>query len=253
MSCRSSRRAQRFTHHHGLTCGAGILLAALLVPARADAQIYAWRDANGTLVLSDRNINAPTDVYMVEGAPAIRTTRPMPAARVVDRFNDLVLEHASKQALRPELVRAVIQVESGFNPLARSPKGAMGLMQLMPQTAMSLGVRDPFDPAENIRGGTAYLRQLLDRYDGDETLALAAYNAGSGAVDRHGRQIPPFRETRDYVRKVGTAAGNADVAASARSSAKLVIYKTIEILDGRAVPRYSTERPAAGTYEIIRR
>src|SRR6185436_15640347 len=97
MSCRSSHRAQRFTHHHGLTWCAGILLGALLVPARADAQIYAWRDANGTLVLSDRNINAPTDVYMVEGAPAIRTTRPMPAARVVDQFNDLVLEHASKQ------------------------------------------------------------------------------------------------------------------------------------------------------------
>jgi len=253
MSCRSSRRAQRFPHHHALTCCAGILFGALLVPARADAQIYAWRDANGTLVLSDRNINAPTDVYMVEGAPAIRTTRPMPAPRIVERFNDLVLEHASKQALRPELVRAVIQVESGFNPLARSPKGAMGLMQLMPQTAVSLGVRDPFDPAENIRGGTAYLRQLLDRYDGDETLALAAYNAGSGAVDRHGRQIPPFRETRDYVRKVGTVAGNADGGVSARSAAKLVIYKTIEILDGRAVPRYSTERPSAGTYEIIRR
>jgi len=255
MCGRFPRRRQRFPHQHGLTCCAGVLLGALLFPASATAQIYAWRDANGTLVLSDRNINAPTDVYTVEGAPAIRTTRPMPAARVVDRFNDLVLEHASKQALRPELVRAVIQVESGFNPLARSPKGAMGLMQLMPQTAVSLGVRDPFDPAENIRGGTAYLRQLLDRYDGDETLALAAYNAGSGAVDRHGRQVPPFRETRDYVRKVGTVAGtaDADVAASARPGAKLVIFKTIEILQGRAVPRYSTERPSAGTYEIIRR
>ena len=234
-----------------LTSAAGILLAALFRPVTADAQIYAWRDANGTLVLSDRNINAPTDVYVVEGAPAFRTTRPMPAPRVVDQFNDLVLEHANRQALRPELVRAVIQVESGFNPLARSPKGAMGLMQLMPQTAATLGVRDPFDPAENIRGGTAYLRQLLDRYDGDETLALAAYNAGSGAVDRHGRQIPPFRETRDYVRKVGSAAGAAQTAA--RSGGSLVIYKSIELLEGRAVPRYSTQKPSAGTYEIIRR
>jgi soluble lytic murein transglycosylase-like protein len=245
------RRDQISPLRHVLTTGAAILLCAVISPATANAQIYAWRDANGTLVLSDRNINAPTDVYMVEGAPAYRTTRPMPAAPVVDQFNDLVLEHAARQSLRPELVRAVIQVESGFNPLARSPKGAMGLMQLMPQTATSLGVRDPFDPGENIRGGTAYLRQLLDRYNGDETLALAAYNAGSGAVDRHGRQVPPYRETRDYVRKVGSVAGNAQL--SARSGAKLMIYKTIEILDGRAVPRYSTERPTAGTYEIIRR
>lgn len=234
-----------------LTSTAGIVFAALVGAVPADAQIYAWRDANGTLVLSDRNINAPTDVYMVAGAPAYRTTRPTPAPPVVEQFNDLVLEHAARQALRPELVRAVIQVESGFNPLARSPKGAMGLMQLMPQTAATLGVRDPFDPDENIRGGTAYLRQLLDRYDGDETLALAAYNAGSGAVDRHGRQVPPFRETRDYVRKVGSAAGATHLAA--RSGGALIIYKSIEILDGRAVPRYSTQKPTAGTYEIIRR
>jgi len=230
---------------------AGLLLGVVLAPRDAHAQIYAWRDANGTLVLSDRNINAPTDVYTVEGAPTIRTTRPTPAARVVDQFDALVLEHSARQSLRPELVRAVIQVESGFNPFARSPKGAMGLMQLMPQTAATLGVRDPFDPAQNIRGGTAYLRQLLDRYDGDEALALAAYNAGSGAVDRHGRQVPPYRETRDYVRKVGSAAGAVQVAA--RSSGAIVIYKSIEVLDGRAVPRYSTQKPTAGTYEIIRR
>src|SRR6187455_1268523 len=133
MCGRPPLRYQRFPDQHVLTCCAGILLGTLLFPAAAHAQIYAWRDANGTLVLSDRNINAPTDVYTVEGAPTIRTTRPMPAPHVVDRFNDLVLEHASKQAVRPELVRAVIQVESAFNPLARSPKGAMGLMQLMPQ------------------------------------------------------------------------------------------------------------------------
>ncbi len=219
-----------------------------LGPSAADAQIYAWRDASGTLVLSDRTINAPTDIYVVEGAPAYRTTRPA-AAAAIEEFEPLVREHAARHALRPELVRAVIQVESGFNPRARSPKGAMGLMQLMPQTALALGVRDPYDPADNIRGGTAYLRQLLDRYRGDEQLALAAYNAGAGAVDRYGRQVPPYRETRDYVKKVGSAAGRR----AGLSGAKLVIYKTIEILDGRVVPRYSSERPAAGTYEIIRR
>jgi soluble lytic murein transglycosylase-like protein len=227
-----------------------LFCAALLTPARAGAQIYAWRDASGTLVLSDRKIDAPTDVYVVEGAPAYRTTRPEATApqenRVeADRFDSLVVEHATRHSLRPELVRAVIQVESGFNPRARSVKGAMGLMQLMPATAMALGVRDPYDPADNIRGGTAYLRQLLDRYDGNEELALAAYNAGAGAVDRHGGRVPPYRETVDYVHKVGSAAGRSGPTRLANS--KRIVYKTIELVDGRLVPRYTTERPAAGT------
>jgi soluble lytic murein transglycosylase-like protein len=231
------------------------ITATLLAPTYAAAQIYAWKDANGNMVLSDRTINAPTDVYMVEGAPTIRTTRPEQdgVSRREERgaeYDSLVVEHATRQSLRPELVRAVIQVESGFDPRARSPKGAMGLMQLMPATALELGVRNPYDPADNIRGGTRYLRQLLDRYDGDERLALAAYNAGSGAVDRYGRQVPRYRETQQYVEKVHSAAGKGPVSSLAKPPQ--IVYKTIEILDGRAVPRYTTTRPSADTYEVIR-
>jgi soluble lytic murein transglycosylase-like protein len=220
-----------------------------MVPAQAAAQIYAWRDARGTLVLSDRMIDAPTAIHEVSGAPHYRVTRPVESGTFLARFEPLVVEHASRHAIRPELVRAVIQVESGFNPFARSPKGAMGLMQLMPRTAQELGVGDPYDPAQNIRGGTAYLRQLLNRYDGNEELALAAYNAGAGAVDRHGRSVPPFRETRDYVKRVVGSAGSS----STPIRPTLVIYKSIDIIDGRAVPRYSSAAPPAGTFERIER
>ena len=232
--------------------------AALLAPAAAHAQIYAWRDAQGTLVLSDRKLEGATAVYEVEGAPQYRVTTPMPKG--AERFEGLVRRYAEQQSLRPALVRAVIQVESAFNPRARSPKGAMGLMQLMPQTARELGVTDPYDPEQNIRGGTRYLRELLDKYQGDEELALAAYNAGPGAVDKYGRQVPPYAETENYVKKVGTAASRSrDAQATGTSGAAVerpgrrVIYKTIEIIDGRAVPRYSVEQPLTGTYEILQR
>jgi soluble lytic murein transglycosylase-like protein len=217
-------------------------------PSRADAQIYAWRDAHGTLVLSDRAIDQPTAVYEVEGAPRYVATTPVESTSARERYEPYVLEHSTRHSLSPELVRAVIQVESGYNPRALSAKGAMGLMQLMPQTARMLGVQRPYDPEQNIRGGTRYLRLLLDKYDGNVELALAAYNAGPGAVDRHGRRTPPYRETQNYVRKVTSAAGDAPA-----SPRKLIIYKTIEIFDGRAVPRYSSERPASGSFEIVSR
>jgi hypothetical protein len=224
-----------------------VVVGSVMTPRVAAAQIYAWRDAKGTLVLSDRPINTPTAVYEVAGAPAYRTTTPLDRPTPGDQFEELVLEHAQRHALRPELVRAVIQVESGFNPRATSPKGAMGLMQLMPATARELGVVNPYDPAENIRGGTAYLRQLLDRYDGDERLALAAYNAGAGAVDRYGREVPPYRETRDYVRRISLKAGTGVASPVTRNT----IYKSIEVVDGRAIPRYSDKRPAGGSFEIV--
>jgi soluble lytic murein transglycosylase len=117
------------------------------------------------------------------------------------RYHDVILRHASLQQLNPALVRAVIKAESGFDHLAVSRTGAMGLMQLMPRTAQEVGVYDPYDPEDNIGGGTRYLRYLLDRFDGNVTLALAAYNAGMHRVDRH-RGVPPIQETREYVTKV---------------------------------------------------
>jgi soluble lytic murein transglycosylase-like protein len=228
-------------------------LAALASPSQADAQIYAWRDAGGNLVLSDRRLDTSATTYTVPQAPSFRATRPAVASGdLLERFEPLVQEHSARQSLRPDLVRAVIQVESGFNPRARSPKGAMGLMQLMPATARELGVRNAYDPEENIRGGTEYLRQLLDKYQGDEELALAAYNAGAGAVDRYGRQVPPYRETKDYVRKVGSAA-DGTMRGPRRGDPKNIIYKIVDIVDGEPVVRYTSERPASGAFEIVGR
>ncbi len=116
----------------------------------------------------------------------------------MEEIGPLIREAASREKLQEELVRSVIERESGFRPCAVSPKGAQGLMQLMPATAAELGVTDPFDAKQNIDGGTRYLKQLLEKYEGNIQLALAAYNAGPGRVDREGG-VPPIQETREYI------------------------------------------------------
>lgn len=219
-----------------------LLLAfpAVLAPVPSAAQIYAWRDAQGHMVLSDkpRADGGPVQTFKVERAANVRVTRP-PDTRSA-KFDPLIDEHASAHGVDPDLVRAVIQVESGFNPRAVSVKGAMGLMQLMPATASDLGVANPFDPAQNIGGGVRYLKHLLTRYDQKVELALAAYNAGPGAVDRYGQAVPPYRETRDYVRKITARKGPGAPKPPTR------IYRWVEMVDGREVVRYS-DRPQPGT------
>lgn len=124
--------------------------------------------------------------------------RPRP---VKSTFDGLIKQTAETHSLDPTLLKAVVHVESAFNSNARSYKGAMGLMQLMPGTARRFGVRNPYQADQNVSGGSRYLRWLLDRYSGNEKLAIAAYNAGEGAVDDYGT-IPPYSETQTYVKRV---------------------------------------------------
>ncbi len=130
------------------------------------------------------------------GLPA-NAAAPVPPAEI----DALVQQNAATWQVDPALIKAVIANESGFNANATSPVGAQGLMQLMPETAASLGVRNAYDPAQNVAGGARYLRGLLDRFGGDKRLAIAAYNAGPGAVEKY-RDVPPYAETQNYVQNV---------------------------------------------------
>jgi soluble lytic murein transglycosylase-like protein len=139
-------------------------------------------------------------------AAHLSAAAPSPAAAPSVEMQAMIERAARQYNLRPDLLRAMVQVESGGNPRAVSPKGAMGLLQLMPGTAAGLGVDDPFDPQQNLDAGARYLRMQLDRFHGDERLAVAAYNAGPGAVLRH-NGIPPYAETQGYVSRVLALSG----------------------------------------------
>jgi soluble lytic murein transglycosylase-like protein len=175
-----------------------------VIQVQAHAKIYTYLDADGVrhftdvpddnryrlLVLSPHDMTESGDRY--DPALLARATQ----------YDAIIEKAASSNSVEPNLLRAVIVVESGFNSRAVSKRGAVGLMQLMPATASRFGVSNPFDPKENVHAGARYLKFLMDRFGQDIRLALAAYNAGEDAVDRNGGQIPPFTETMAYVPKV---------------------------------------------------
>lgn len=233
-----------------LTIFAALFLVCLFTAVPAEAQIYTWRDSSGHLVLSTTKPQSAdaTDVvtYAVAGPTALKTTNRPASVSAQTRYDDLIREHADLHGVSPELVRAVIQAESGFNPFAISSKGAMGLMQLMPATARELGVSDPFHPAENIRGGVTYLAQLLARYGQNLQLALAAYNAGPLAVERYGA-IPPYKETQNYVKKITGA------TVPLVKPPDPTIYKWVDTSSGEPITRYSNVKPKDVDYEVVGR
>lgn len=196
-----------------------VLIGFALLAGSLDADagtIHRHRAADGTIVFSD----APMDANgLVRRSYRGDYGRPTATASCVGlggealdtrgrRWRAAATAAATRHGLDPELVLAVVRVESCFDPRARSTAGALGLMQLMPATARELGVNDPFDPVANLDGGSRYLARMLARHGGDVTLALAAYNAGPGNVARHGG-VPPFPETRSYIERVSRLRGRA--------------------------------------------
>jgi len=246
----------------------------------ANGQVYSYVDANGVRVFTNIPPSTPVqDLHVSGSAPAdpATDTKPISGPAVIPKavsgaapaasqkakssapknagmssaatspartdFDSIIEKHASEYRLDPALIRSMIATESGFNQNAVSPKGAQGLMQLMPYTAYRLGVRDPFDPEQNIVGGIKYMRYLLDTFaDSPDSLklSLAAYNAGENLVQRLGR-IPEIRETHDYVRNIIQQYGKNQMAVPA--SPPPVIPALFDFIDERGVRNFTNIPP----------
>ncbi len=181
------------------------VLAALALASLAHADIYEFTDSNGVTHFSNVPSDSRFKLLLAAEPEAGARAAAGPAVNWLAqsaKYDQAITGAAKANTIQAALVRAVIVVESGFNPHAVSKKGAVGLMQLLPSTARRYGVQNMNDPEQNIRAGAHYLSDLLARFDSNLELALAAYNAGEEAVERYGRHVPPFRETMSYVPSV---------------------------------------------------
>lgn len=186
------------------------LLVSAVCAGIAHADIFRYVDADGNVHFTNVPNDSRFKVYLKEKRKPDPVTDTLASEiRYYDpkdreRYNKHILEAAKATKLEPALIHAVISAESGYNPFARSRKGAAGLMQLMPDTARRYGVKNRLDPAQNIQGGSRYLRDLVRMFNNDVQLAVAAYNAGENAVVKYGNRIPPYSETMTYVPRVMT-------------------------------------------------
>ncbi|WEI23779.1 lytic transglycosylase domain-containing protein [Acinetobacter bereziniae] len=190
-----------------------------LVPETFAGQIYFYKDQNGTTLLTNRKNNdsslqkikvtyyKDSNIHSYSNWGSSESSVLPSYSKSRNAFDSIIRQAAQTHGVSEGLIKAVMHTESGFNSNARSPVGAQGLMQLMPATARRFNVSNSFDPQQNIFGGAKYLSWLLKRFNGNTTLALAAYNAGEGNVDKYGG-IPPFRETQDYVKRVTSRLNN---------------------------------------------
>ena len=208
--------------NRGVVAFLAVVAGLVAVPGAQAADSYRMVDGSGGVHLT----NAPADPRY-RGLPVVSGTA-TGWLRMTEtshtQYATEIREISARHGVDAALVESVIRAESAFNPTAVSRTGARGLMQLMPKTALMLGVRDSFNPRENIDGGVRHLRYLLDRYPGNVTLAVAAYNAGEGAVDNH-RGVPPYAETQQYVLRVLNGGGGGGVWTGGRSVLPRSVYR----------------------------
>ena len=213
---------------------------AFSLPLWAD-EIVTITDQSGRRIFINAGETHAKGNWKTNGSRANRTgtAAPTPALSPTPEISSLVEKTADRLQVDPQLVHAIIKVESQYDPMALSNKGAMGLMQLIPETAQRFGVANPFDPKDNIEGGVSYLRHLLDMFGGDLPRSLAAYNAGEGAVQRSGG-VPSYAETQDYVRKVThiyqSTSGQTGTQAAGY---KAPVAPIVRYVDERGVVHYS--------------
>ena len=172
-----------------------LALLLLIFPTPGSADIYMFIDSDGVLHFTNTPTNSNYKLYIKE-RPRIN-----PRAKSSRSYDPIISQAAERFGVAFPLIKALIKVESNFDPQAVSHRGAMGLMQIMPENLSDFKVRDPFNPLDNIMGGAGYISRLINRYEGQLPLAIAAYNAGPTIVDRY-RRIPPIKETEDFVRRV---------------------------------------------------